>query len=657
MKIHTHITGRQILFACSFLLIFFGLTIFLFTYDRDEKRFDSVSAQLFREEMSGNTLTMHYTLAYPENFGIYGYEALLPCYSAADRLTGQAETENLLALLRSLKSEKLSEADRYTLKLLIRSLDNSLAMSGYPYYEEPLSPSSGMQSQLPILLAEYTFRTKQDVEDYLKLLDQTDRYFASLLRFEQEKAEAGLLMSSASLEKVREQCDTILTEEALSSGSHFLQTTFRERLQELYQKGEIGREEAEGYLNQNNRLLSTVMLPAYEALSDGLLVLKDDSIPLSGLAAKPDGSAYYQRLLYSETGSSRTVEELRALLTERFSQDYQALQKLSQDYPSAAALLTAGEPDYPIPCQNAVQVLTDLQQRMKADFPPLDGNGQSLPNVAVKAISPSLQDYCAPAFYLTPPLDDTSENVIYINEKSPTTGLELYTTLAHEGYPGHLYQSVYSNRAMTGRGENEVRQLLWYGGYLEGWALYVEFGSFDYASRMMNEQGRPELAACIQLEKHNRSLQLCLYSLLDIMIHYDGASFEQAAKVMSAFGIKNESSARAVYRYIAEEPCNYPKYYIGYLEILSLKEEAQKLWGGQYTDYAFHTFFLDCGPSDFISLRERLEEQPAPVEQNALALPGQSASLPGAAALRLISAPAVGLPERRMVFFPAAVCH
>lgn len=635
MKIHTHITGRQLLFACSFLLIFLGLTIFLFTYGHDEKRFDSVSAQLFREEMAGNTLTMHYTLAYPENFGIYDYEALLPCYSAADRLSGQAETENLLALLRSLKPEKLSEADRYTLKLLIRSLDNSLSMSSYPYYEEPLSPSSGMQSQLPILLAEYTFRTRQDVEDYLKLLDQTDSYFASLLRFEQEKAEAGLLMSSASLEKVRTQCDTILTKEALSSGSHFLQTTFRERLQELFRQGTITREEAAGYLNRNNRLLSTVMLPAYEALSDGILVLKDDSIPLAGLAARPEGAAYYQHLLYSETGSPRSVEELRSLLTKRFSEDYQELQKLAADYPSAAALLSAGEPDYPIPYQNAVQVLTDLQQRMKADFPPLDGAGQSLPNVAVKAISPSLQDYCAPAFYLTPPLDDTSENVIYINEKSPTTGLELYTTLAHEGYPGHLYQSVYSNRAMTQREENEARQLLWYGGYLEGWALYVEFGAFDYASQLMNEQGRPDMAACIQLEKHNRSLQLCLYSLLDIMIHYDGASFEQAARVMDAFGIKNESSARAVYQYIAEEPCNYPKYYIGYLEILSLRDEARRLWGEQYSDYAFHTFFLDCGPSDFLSLGERLAEEPEPRTENGLILPEQNASLTGiAAALR-----------------------
>ena len=205
-------------------------------------------------------------------------------------------------------------------------------------------------------------------------------------------------------------------------------------------------------------------------------------------------------------------------------------------------------------------------------------------------------------------MDDTDSNVIYINEKNSPGGLELYTTLAHEGYPGHLYQTVYSNRSFLSQGENKVRQLLWYGGYQEGWALYVEFLSFDYASALLEENGRSQDALCVQLEKHNRSLQLCLYSLLDIMIHDQGASFRQVAEVLENFGITQVSSIKAIYAYIAEEPCNYLKYYLGYLEILSLQQEAMAQWGDSYSDYAFHTFFLDCGPSDFTSLKERLLE-------------------------------------------------
>lgn len=612
MKKNTRFTFRQLLFAAIFLLAFIAITIFLFTYRRDQHLFDKISSQLFQEEMTANTLNMHYTLANPDNFGIYDYKPILPCYSAENRLTSQAETENLISILNSLNTERLSDSDSYTKSLLLHSLDNSLAMSQYTYYDEPLSPSSGMQSQLPILLAEYTFRTKQDIEDYLSLLDQTDEYFASLLTFEQEKADAGLLMPSVSLEKVRTQCLTILTEQSLRSGTHFLQTTFKERLQTLYSQGDITKEEAIQFMTRNTSLLSGVMLPAYEKLSDGLLMLEKDSIPVAGLASKPDGASYYEHLLISETGSSRPVSEIKEMLGEKFNREYEAIKELITQNPSLAALSYDTALEKAFPFRDASQMLADLQQRMQNDFPAFNTSAQSLPSVTVKTVSESLQDYCAPAFYLTPPLDDTSANVIYINEKSTMAGLELYTTLAHEGYPGHMYQSVFSNQTQMSNKDSHVRQILWYGGYQEGWALYVEFTSFDYASALMKEQGRDDLALCIQLEKHNRSLQLCLYSLLDIMIHYDNASYQQITKVLNSFGIEEESSVTAIYQYIVEEPANYLKYYLGYLEILTLRQELQTLWGSSYSDLNFHTRFLECGPSDFSTLKNHLVSEAHP---------------------------------------------
>lgn len=607
MKRPFPLSRRQLLLALAFLFAFAGITLFLFRYKREEKQFSHITSQLFTNEMTSSTLNMHYTIANPADFGIYSYKPILPSYSKTGTLKGQAVTENVIAALKSLNSEKLSDADSYTHRLLLRSLDNSLKAGSFVYYQEPLSPSSGMQSQLPILLAEYAFRTERDVTDYLSILDQTDEYFASLLVFEQEKAQAGLLMPASSLEKVKEQCDTIVTSEALEAGTHFLQSTFTERVDALCQEGILTEEEAQAYQMQNDRLLKTVLLPAYEALADGLFVLEDTSIPLEGLASKPEGRAYYEYLLVSETGSYRSIEEIKELLSAKFSQEYEAIQRIVAQNPTLVQRLSSEE--YAVfPYTEAEEMLLDLQRRMSGSFPQLPEDTSAMPAVTVKAVSQSLEEYCAPAFYLTAPLDDTDSNVIYINEKNSPGGLELYTTLAHEGYPGHLYQTVYSNRSFLSQGENKVRQLLWYGGYQEGWALYVEFLSFDYASALLEENGRSQDALCIQLEKHNRSLQLCLYSLLDIMIHDQGASFRQVAEVLENFGITQVSSIKAIYTYIAEEPCNYLKYYLGYLEILSLQQEAMAQWGDSYSDYAFHTFFLDCGPSDFTSLKERLLE-------------------------------------------------
>ncbi len=605
-----HSLTMKLVPTLSLLLVLLAGAVFLwFFYEKEERAYHKLTKNLFLNEMTASTLNMHYTIANPSAFGITEYEVKLPYYDKTASMQALMETETLLAQLSEINSTNLENDDAYTHKLLTRSLENSLLQNSYSYYAEPLSPSSGMQSQLPILLAEYSFRTERDVQDYLELLDQTDTYFASLLTYEQEKAAAGLLMPASSLEKVKDQCDRILTKEALQAGTHFLQTTFPERLQSLIDTGVITAEQADFYCAENNRLLRTVMQPAYVALADGLFLLEDTSIPLSGLSAKPDGAAYYETLLCSETGSHRTVADVKELLTLAFDTEYQAIHSLLTKHPELNQYLSCRDATL-FPYQTPEEMLADLQKRMQEDFPGFSEG--TLPTVTVKTVSSSLADYCAPAFYLTAPLDDTDSNVIYINPKQTQEGLELYTTLAHEGYPGHLYQTVYSNRHMQSSSQDPLRQVLWYGGYLEGWALYVEFHSFDYASTLMTEQGNTREALAIQLEKHSRSLQLCLYSLLDIMIHYDNASYSQVTDVLEAFGITNAASVNAIYTYIVEEPCNYLKYYLGYLEILELQKQAKTLWGANYSDLRFHTFYLDCGPSDFLTLQEELINTPLP---------------------------------------------
>ena len=589
---------------CGIFTLFTLATIFLFTYKKDEKRFENITNQLFIEEMKSNTLNMHYTIAHPENFGIYDYTPILSGYSKKNSLTLRMSTENLLNSLYKLKPDRLSEDENYTYRLLTRSLENSLALSEYSYYDEPLSPSSGAQSQLPILLAEYTFRDKKDVEDYLAILSQTGDYFRSLLTYEYEKKEAGLLMSAASMEKVITQCDTIITSDDLEAGNHFLQTTFAERMELLRNSNLITEEQAVFYSKKNDEILKNVLLKAYRELGDGLLALKDDSISTCGISTKPNGQDYYQLYLISQTGSYRNIDEIKKMLLSTFTTELNTIKDMSKANPQAV-LLYANDIDDTFSYMDADTMLGKLRACMAEDFPDIPYLSDVTPLPAVKSVSPSLERYCAPAFYLTAPLDDADSNVIYINQKNSPNGLELFTTLAHEGYPGHLYQTVFNNNYSLSNDINNVRRVLWYGGYLEGWAMYVEFISYDYASELLADEGLTDASIMVQLKKHNRSLQLCLYSLLDIMINYEGASPERVGSVLKSLGIDSPSATDTVYSYIAEEPCNYLKYYLGYLEILQLKEYAMQKMSSDYSDLAFHTFFLESGPSDFTSLRER----------------------------------------------------
>ena len=274
MQKHLFTRKRIPLFLCLSLLLL--LVFFLFWSNREKKQFDRLTTDLFKEEFSENTLNLHFTLAYPENYGISYEEALLPCYSATERKEAGLLLDEYIEKLNGFSLEKLDEKQQYTYTLLNRYLTLSQEGNQFPYYDEPLSPSSGMQSQLPILLAEYTFRSLKDVEDYLSILDQTDDYFLSLLTYEQEKKEEGLLQADTTLAKVCEQCYTILSKEELDAGNHFLQITFLERLLALEAAGLLSAQEKESYISENNRLLRTVMQPAYETLADGLYVLMGD---------------------------------------------------------------------------------------------------------------------------------------------------------------------------------------------------------------------------------------------------------------------------------------------------------------------------------------------------------------------------------------------
>lgn len=149
--------------------------------------------------------------------------------------------------------------------------------------------------------------------------------------------------------------------------------------------------------------------------------------------------------------------------------------------------------------------------------------------------------------------------------------------------------------------------MLYYGGFVEGWAYYVENLAYGYAADVLTESGASEAdALLVQLRRLERNLQVNLYCLLDLAIHYYGASREDVYRTLAAFGLTNQNTADAIFDYIRREPTTYLKYYLGYLEILSLQEKAEEHWGKSYTPLRFHTFLLQAGPSDFANLEALL---------------------------------------------------
>ncbi len=612
--------SRKLRILTFSLIATLSVVLCLYLYGtKDARQFEQLSRDLLYTELSGNTINLHYTLAYPENYGLSADPILPPSFTDGDTRAQVTEWQRRLSRI---DPQKLDPQDRYAYLLFDRFLALTLEGADFTYYTDPLSPSSGMVSGLPVLLADYTFRTKKDVEDYLGILEQTGTYFDALIRYEQEKSSAGLFMSDTSADNVIEQCDSIMDPVLLSEGSHFLQQTFTERLNGLVSDEIITEKEKQQYIHKNDLLLTTVMAPAYERVGDAFLVLKGTGVNPYGLFYYPEGKEYYTYLLAQTTGSSRSIPEIQRFLEKDYQENFHALRDLVRDHPGLLkvssedfSLTSAGSSDTLYELSNAI--LADLQKQMKPDFPKLtciseNKNGreekaESKPIACqFKMVSPSMEAYSSPAYYLTPPIDDLQHNTIYLNEPNITDDLTLYTTLAHEGYPGHLYQTVYSQSFLNQQNASSIRSLLHYGGFTEGWAVYVENLSYDYAAQLTKNE---ETAAYIEACRLNRNLHLCLYSYMDIAIHYDGATPEQIGRFLENLGLGRHANAKTIYEYLVEEPCNYLKYYLGYLEFLSLKQQAEELWGTDYSDYRFHKFVLETGPSDFRSLGEQLEKQ------------------------------------------------
>lgn len=541
--------------------------------------FSEFCTTLFREEMKSNTMNLHFTLKDPKAAGIDSYEITLGSLSGDSPHNQARQLKKLSEELKKYSHRSLKGKDRLTCRLLSDYISRQQNLAAYPYYDEPLTPSGGVTSQLPVLLAEYTFRNTRDIKDYLGLLSQMDTYFLGILDYEQKKADAGLFMSDEACLKVIEGCE-VFTEHP---DDNFLIDTFSNRLNAM---DGLTDTQKNAYLKQHSKVLSDHVIPAYSQMIKGLTMLLGRGHNNWGLCNFPEGKAYYEAVVSADTGCDDSVEDLFSQIAKARREDLTFCQNLLEKNPKLAS--QSPKPDAALKEENAM--ISRLQKEILTDFP-----APPQTEVEICHVDPALSEYLAPAFYITAPIDDISHNRIYINDAKNDTDIYYFTTLAHEGYPGHLYQTI----CTSSYGAPEVLSLLNYPGYTEGWATYTEMQSFYYAGL------DPDLASLLQ---HNQAATLSLYATADIGIHYFGWEKEKNAAFWSEYGVDDTATVKRITDLILEEPGNYLKYYVGYLKFRQMREQFA-LENKSFSVSAFHEAILRTGPSPFSVLEETVRDQ------------------------------------------------
>ncbi len=546
-----------------------------------EKQFDELTDQIFRETVTNSLLDLHYTVTNPETLKLERPESLYGDFSLASLQEEMASDKEMLNTLKAIPKNSLSQDRQLSYDILLSYLETECMADGLEQYVRPFAPTIGIQAQLPVLLAEYAFYTPQDIEDYFLLLSGLDSYFGQLLAFQQEQAAQGLGATDDAIDRILESCRPYLE----TGESCILTSTFSEKLDGL---GTLSQEEKTSYISRHNQYVSEAFIPAYEHLMNGLEQLKGTGKIEGGLCYYPKGKDYYRYLVYASTATScSSVDTLEKTIEKRIEDDITALAGILKTEPQLIDQLDQAS----FALTDPIEILSYLQEAIRQEYPEPICQDYSLHYVP-KALEPVL----SPAFYLTPPMDRPGINPIYINQGSTAGTEQLFSTLAHEGYPGHLYQSAY----FVEKNPAPFRHVLSFSSYSEGWATYVEYESYHMDPNMSSSMAK--------LLATDSAINLGVHAYIDIMVNYEGWKIPEISQYINQYyNDPDQQFAAALYQAMVDNPTNYLEYYVGYLEFSDMRRKAEQALKKNFQLKDFHQFLLDIGPAPFPVIRERLE--------------------------------------------------
>lgn len=588
-KNHRHTLFASICFILLSGTILFGCGQASTQTSLKQKKFDRFLNSCFREYAAENTVTLHFKLSNPSAYGIK--TPVSPTYGdlSSDALKKNcSRSKELLQKLYTFPTSSLTKKQKLTWQIFQDYLNESIMNEKYILYSSPLG-TNGLQSEIPVTLSEYRLDNEKDIKDYLSLVNQVPELFTQILDFEQERRNAGIISPSFVISDTIDQIDQFLN---ASEENNLLIQSFEERLAEVEP---LSKDQKTSYIANNRLLVTNKVLPAYKSLKTSLQAYTNDSKNTSSkerLCEYKNGQDYYKFLLMSNVGTDFSPEDCITILESQLKNTVKDISSLTTknkdlytEYLSATPALSAPK-----------EIMNTLKNDSLIDFPEIKNISCQLKNVP-----DALSGTSACAFYLVPPIDSTKDNIIYIN-KSRVDSNELFSTLAHEGYPGHLYQTNY----FLTTNPSPLRTFLHCAGYDEGWGTYAQLYSYNFIEfKNVDEQTTKQLR---QLYRDNDLLSLSLSSLCDLYVNYKNYDENALANYLQTYGI-DKDSAQNLYRYVIENPTTYLSYSIGCYELDQLKQTMSDSLGKAFKISDFHEAVLNVGSCNFSILRQEIEKE------------------------------------------------
>jgi uncharacterized protein (DUF885 family) len=537
------------------------------------QQFDAYLEELPSRLLDADSMDLNFLFQTPQNYGIQPEPAVLPFDTQEEWEEDCREMEEMLQELDSFPREELEESQLETLDIFRDYLERRLSLEDYFYLDDSyLGTYLGFQAQLPLLLNEWELYQESDLESYFHILETAEETFLLYAQREQKRQDQGVGMSQVFLDGVAQQCDNFV-----EKGCQFLVDSLAQKID---QAEFLTQEEKDAAKERSETLHNENLISAYRSLGEAVREIQGPEEVL-GLASLPQGKEYYTALVQCKTGTDMTMEELLEYLQGCYDAALADLLDYVRQDPEAYLTYLSQDPVY-TQCSSVEDLLEDLAEKMTADYPPLPAL-----NFQVNQVPAAMADNFSPAAYLQSRIDTSldQKEVIYLNGEYDQS---LFSTVAHEGYPGHMYQNVY----FKSLGLPAVRYIVGYTGWTEGWANYVEMNSYRYAD------GDPAVMGVIpRLERLTQDAM----ALVDVGIHWEGWDFQQAWDAMNQLLMADipEETAYEQYKLFVENPGNYLNYYFTGNLFQDLYNSAEEELGDAFDPVAFHKAILDLGPAPF----------------------------------------------------------
>ncbi len=563
----------------------------VYAEEKDSEQFEQFCEEEFIRRMESDYMNMHYTVKDYAGLSITKPELTVGDASWESFETEVQRADESLEKLHKINPENLNEDQQLVYKTYERYLESYRELNAMPLFESYFDPAAGIIDNLTTNFTEFIFYTPEDVEDYLTVLSTVPAYIDQALEVTRRQAKEGFFLRDDQLDMTEEAID----EFTAKTDDSMLIVIFNERIDEL--EG-LSDEQKEKYKQRNRDIVINSYIPSYRKAKEELEKLRGSRSFEGGTANYENGGAeYYAALARYKTSSQDSVEKLLddcgiflEDLVDQYIDLYMRNPAVDDLYETETTKLSG--PD---------EVLEYLQSHLEM-FP--EG-----PEVTYEYdyLDPSVANDATVAYYLAPPIDDITHNIVRINEKAVGEDPnELYSTLAHEAFPGHLFQITW----FLNQPEPFLRRSYDFIGYQEGWGMYSEWCAWEFSDI------NPDAA---ELNRIYIALSYVEDAAVDLAVNGLGWSIPQVSNWLESLGL-NGSSAQEIADFVIQRPGLLLPYGVGMMKFLTLRKNAEEALGDKFDLKEFNTVLMKGGDRPFEYVEADVqnyihpESEPAPEE-------------------------------------------